>query len=67
MVNFVDTSLSNIIELKDISQSYDGGKTFIIKDFNLLIEDKPAQGQFLILLGMSGCGKSTWDRHAHTG
>ena len=44
MVNFVDTSLSNIIELKDISQSYDGGKTFIIKDFNLLIEDKPAQG-----------------------
>lgn len=59
MVNFVKSELKQIIELKDISQSYDGGKNWIIKDFNLLIEDKPAQGQFIILLGMSGCGKST--------
>lgn len=54
-----DSHQENIIELKNISQSYDGGKTFIIKDFNLLVEDKPDQGQFVIILGASGSGKST--------
>jgi len=48
-----------IIELKGISQSYDGGKSFIIKDLDLIIRDKPNQGQFSVLMGMSGCGKST--------
>jgi NitT/TauT family transport system ATP-binding protein len=52
-------SLDNIIELKGIGQSYDHGQNWIIKDFNLIIEDKPAQGQFVVLLGMSGSGKST--------
>lgn len=56
---FSDTNLANIIELKNISQSYDGGKTFIIQDLEFLIEDKPDQGQFVVILGMSGCGKST--------
>lgn len=59
MIKFTDTPLKNIIELKNVSQSYDGGKSYVIKDFNLLIEDKPAQGQFIVLLGASGCGKST--------
>ena len=59
MIQFKDSELKNIIELKNISQSYDDGKTFILKDFNLIIEDKPAQGQFVVILGMSGCGKST--------
>ncbi len=58
-----DSELPNLIELKNISQSYDGGKSFIIQDLNLLIEDKPAQGQFVILLGMSGSGKSTLLRY----
>jgi NitT/TauT family transport system ATP-binding protein len=57
------TDLHNIIELTNISQSYDGGKTFIIKDLNLLVEDKPDQGQFIVLLGASGCGKSTLLRY----
>jgi len=57
-VDFINTSLPDIIELKNISQSYDGKKQ-VIKDFNLLIEDKPNQGQFVVLLGASGCGKST--------
>ncbi|HMT53576.1 MAG: ABC transporter ATP-binding protein [Saprospiraceae bacterium] len=52
-------SLDNIIELKGVGQSYDGGQNWIIKDYNLIIEDKPAQGQFVVLLGMSGSGKST--------
>ena len=54
-----DPLLPNIVELRDIKQSYDKGKTVILDNFDLLIEDKPDQGQFVALLGMSGCGKST--------
>ena len=32
MFEVQDTDLPNLIELKNISQSYDGGKNFIIKD-----------------------------------
>lgn len=53
----------NIIELKNISQSYDGGKNWIIKDLNFIVEDKPDQGQFAVILGMSGSGKSTLLRY----
>jgi NitT/TauT family transport system ATP-binding protein len=59
MVNFTDTPLPNIIQLENVSQSYDDGKSYIIKDFNLLIEDQPDRGQFVVLLGVSGSGKST--------
>lgn len=58
-VIFTDTYLPDIIELQDISTSFDGGKTFIIKDFNLLIEDLPDAGEFVVILGKSGCGKTT--------
>jgi NitT/TauT family transport system ATP-binding protein len=58
-VEFINTELKDIIELRDVSQTYDNGKTYIIKDLNLLIEDKPDQGQFVVILGESGCGKST--------
>ncbi len=58
-VDFKDTSLSNIIELRGVGQSYDGGENWVIKDLDLLIEDKPDQGQFICLLGPSGSGKST--------
>ncbi len=58
-VEFRNTGLPDIIELMGVSQTYDNGKTYIIKDFNLLIEDKPDQGQFVVILGPSGCGKST--------
>ncbi|MBX2930049.1 MAG: ABC transporter ATP-binding protein [Saprospiraceae bacterium] len=56
---FKDTDHPNIIELRNVSQSYDGGKTFIIQNMDFLVEDKPAQGQFVVILGASGCGKST--------
>ncbi len=59
MLNFKDTDLPNIIELKNVSQTYDGGKTHILENVNFLIEDKPSQGQFVVILGASGCGKST--------
>lgn len=54
-----DTNLPDIIGLQDISTSYDGGKSFIIKNLNLLIEDIPDQGEFVVILGKSGCGKTT--------
>ena len=53
----------NVIELRGISQSYDGGKSNIIQNLDLLVEDKPMQGQFTVILGMSGCGKSTLLRY----
>jgi NitT/TauT family transport system ATP-binding protein len=49
---------NNIIELRGIGQSYDGNK-WIIKDFDFVVEDVPTRGQFIVLLGMSGSGKST--------
>ena len=60
---FKDTALDNIISLRNISQSYDGGKNWIIRNLDFLVEDKPAQGQFVAILGMSGCGKSTMLRY----
>ena len=59
MPNFTDTEYENIIELRGISQSYDGGKNWIIQGLDFLVEDKPAQGQFVVILGASGAGKST--------
>lgn len=63
MVQFPDTGMNNIIELRGISQSYDGGQNWIMQDLDFLIEDKPDQGQFVVILGMSGSGKSTLLRY----
>lgn len=59
MVDFINTELADVIELRNIHQSYDGGKTFIIQDLNFLIEHAPDKGRFVVILGVSGCGKST--------
>lgn len=56
---FNDPGRQDVIELRNISQSYDNGKRWVIKDFNMLVEEMPAQGQFIVILGPSGCGKST--------
>lgn len=62
-VTFENTGLPDIIELKGVNQIYLDPKTnkenVVIKDLNLIIEDKPAKGQFVVILGPSGCGKST--------
>lgn len=64
MVQFPDNpGQSNIIHLKGIHQSYDGGQSYIIQDLELLVEDKPDKGQFVVILGMSGAGKSTLLRY----
>jgi len=61
-VTFENTPLPDILELRGINQSYPGNPD-VIKDLNLLIEDKPGQGQFIVIIGESGCGKSTLLRH----
>ena len=64
MITFNDNpDQANIIELRGIGQTYDGGKNWIIKDLDFVIEDKPNQGQFVSILGMSGSGKSTLLRY----
>ena len=45
--------MAKLIELKEISKSYDGEK--VIDGMNLYIRD----GEFITLLGPSGCGKTT--------
>jgi NitT/TauT family transport system ATP-binding protein len=56
-------NLPNIIELRGIGQSYDGGQNWVIRDLDFIVEDKPNQGQFVVILGMSGSGKSTLLRY----
>lgn len=58
-VSFTNTDLEDVIELRNVSQTYPGLDRWVIEGFNLLIEKKPKQGQFVVILGTSGCGKST--------
>ncbi|HSP42783.1 MAG TPA: ATP-binding cassette domain-containing protein [Luteolibacter sp.] len=43
------------IELRDIGKSYDGGRSWAVRGFNLAVR----RGEFVALLGGSGCGKTT--------
>ena len=44
-----------MISLSNVSKSFDGGATFAVRDLSLEIAD----GETLVLLGSSGCGKTT--------
>lgn len=58
-VQFVNSDLPDVIELKQVTQTYDEGKVVVIQGLDLLIEDNPNRGEFIIILGDSGCGKTT--------
>ncbi len=67
VVNVSDTnkveenSSTDIINLVNINQIYSDHTppNVVFKDFNLSIKDKKGQGQFITIMGKSGCGKST--------
>jgi len=44
-----------VINISHVSRSFDGGKTYAVHDVNLEVP----KGETLVLLGSSGCGKST--------
>ncbi len=44
-----------MISLQNVSKSFDGGETYAVADFSLEV----AEGETLVLLGASGCGKTT--------
>lgn len=48
-----------IMSVKDLSYSYDEGKTFAIEDIDLDVH----KGEILVLAGRSGCGKTTLITH----
>jgi NitT/TauT family transport system ATP-binding protein len=55
-----ETGLTDVLNLKGIKQVYTGNPpTVLFDNFNFTIEDIPDEGQFISLLGKSGCGKST--------
>jgi NitT/TauT family transport system ATP-binding protein len=61
-VKMVNTSLPDILELRNVKQVYkdkDGTERIVLEDVNLLVENKPGKGEFVVILGASGCGKST--------
>lgn len=62
-VEFQDSELPNLVELKQVSQMYidatTGKAKTVLDRVNFLVEDHPDRGQFVVLLGPSGCGKST--------
>lgn len=55
------TGLVDVLNLKGIRQVYTGGEkdTILFDNFDFTIEDIVGEGQFVSLLGKSGCGKST--------
>jgi NitT/TauT family transport system ATP-binding protein len=47
-----------VVEFRNVSKTYDDGYT-AIQDITFHVDDLPGKGEFITLLGSSGCGKST--------
>ena len=48
---------TNIMDVSHITQTYNNGKVTVFDDFTLEIKDIIDRGQFVTILGQSGCGK----------
>ena len=51
-----------VVEFKNVTKKYvsDGGKEVVaIKDINFKVDDLPIVSEMIVILGASGCGKST--------
>jgi len=60
MINY--GGAANVLELKNITQTYldkDGKPYNLFENLSIAIEDIPDKGQFVAIMGESGCGKST--------
>jgi len=53
-----DPNIPDVVELQNIRQTYDG-TNYIIDGCNMLIEKVNGAGNFVTILGESGCGKSS--------
>jgi NitT/TauT family transport system ATP-binding protein len=49
----------NILDLIDITQKYEDGKITVFEHLNFSVPDITGKGQFIVIMGESGCGKST--------
>lgn len=58
-IPFPDTALPDVIELRNVTQTYDKGRVVVLKDLDFRVEAKASGGRFVVILGPSGCGKST--------
>jgi len=52
---FLCSGPAEMIQLHKVSKSYDGGSTFAVREVSFSVE----KGELLVLLGTSGCGKTT--------
>jgi len=46
---------TSLISIRDVSKSFDGGRSFAVANLSLEV----SEGETLVLLGASGCGKTT--------
>jgi NitT/TauT family transport system ATP-binding protein len=53
----------DVINLNNITQTYENPNNPIFLNFNLDIKDIAKEGQFITIMGKSGCGKSTLLRY----
>lgn len=52
-------NIENVLELRNVSKSYDEGKNFVIDGLSFSLKNNKSGGEIASILGPSGCGKST--------